>query len=88
MQLGRRARSASCDRWAMAEKFASWNRLVEDFIVDIACGLANAAGYDFGHLLTARRFMIGAFNAGRNRFLEDSFVKGRGLRWPCLRCGL
>jgi hypothetical protein len=62
----------------MAEKFASWNRLVEDIIVEIACGLANAAGYDFEHLLTARRVMIGVFNAGRKRLLEDSSVKGRG----------
>ena len=78
MQLGRRARSASRDRWATAEKFASWNRLIEDFIVVLRVALLTRRVMTLGTSLLTRRVMIGVFNAGRKRLLEDSIVKGRG----------
>lgn len=69
----------------MAQKFASWNRLVEDFIVDIACGLANAAGYDFGHLLADaagydRRLQRGAEPLARRFHCKRSWVALLTLR--------
>lgn len=61
----------------MVEKFASWNGLVEDFIVEIACGLANAAGYDRrlqrGAETLARRFHCKslAYAAGCDECLDS-----------------